>query len=146
MEPFETLTPVTTAEFIRKASGAAELPDSAESPAGNAFRVVKVIELSWEQYRYFSEHLAENMPFIAENKHLTGVDERGVIRCLMITSPVENSCILTDSRGSDYADLAAYVSYKHWIDTKDVPVEWLDRTPRDAKAKVRVRRNGGRGR
>ena len=144
----EPLEPITTASFQRKAVSIAELPDSAAFTARERFQVDKVIELSLQQYRYFSTHLLEDMPFLAENKHLTGVDEQFVTHCLMITATERHSCLLVDTQGYDYARYTAYVSEKERIDIEDVPVERMDQKARDAgeKAPTHSIRKPGQGR
>ena len=144
----EPMEPIFTASFQRKAASIAELPDSAAFTARERFQVDKVIELSLQQYRYFSTHLLEDMPFLAENKHLTGVDEHFVTHCLMVTVQERHSCLLVDTQGYDYARYTAYVSEKERVDIAEVPVERLDQKSRNAgeKAPAHGVRKPGQGR
>ena len=135
MELNDPLEPITTARFQRKACGVAELPDSAALAAGERFAVAKVIELTSEQYRYFSTHLLEDMPFIAENTELAGFDEQRRRKVLMITTPERPSCLLVDTQGYDYARYTAYVSEKERVNVEGVPVERPNQNGRDAGAK-----------
>ena len=135
MELNDPLEPVTTAGFQRKAVSVAELPDSTASLAEERFAVAKVIELTSEQYRYFSTHLLEDMPFIAENTELAGFDEQRRRKVLMITIPERHSCLLVDTQGYDYARYTAYVSEKERVNVEGVPVERPNQKGRDAGAK-----------
>lgn len=49
-------------------------------------QVEKVIELTQQQYRHFSSHLLEDMPFIAANRELASCDPQGVTHCLLVTT------------------------------------------------------------
>ena len=70
--------------FSYKANHVQKLMDeTAKQPI--RVEVLKVIELTWKQYRYFCRHLLEDMPFIAANKKLAGCDN-GVTRCLLVTT------------------------------------------------------------
>ena len=142
------MEPIRTARFERKASSVAEIPDSAAFHAQEAFRVQKVIELPQAQYRYFCQHLLEDMPFIAENRLLCGVDEQRRTKCLMITTPQSASCILTNCEGYGYARYAAYVSDKSLVDVDGVPVEHRDQQEpgTDEKSTAHKGRSPGQGR
>ena len=63
--------------------------DLQETDGAGPYRVdvVKQIELSPAQYRHFSTHLLEDMPFITANKDLMSCDERqSVSHCLLVTT------------------------------------------------------------
>ena len=97
--------------------------------------VVKVIQLSPQQFRHFSANLLQDMPFIAANTHLTGRDKE-VTRCLLVTIRGNRDGILVDSQGFDYARYSAYVPDKRSLDLQDVPVEHHDlklRQPRSQR-------------
>ena len=148
-ETSEPLEPITTASFQRKAVSIAELPDSAAFTARERFVVVKVIELTADQYRYFTDHLMDDtLPFIKENTRLTGCDRDGRTKALMITTPGRNGCLLVNTEGYDYARYAAYASEKGRIDTRGIPVERMEQKARDAggKAPAHSVRSPGPGR
>ena len=97
-------------------------------------QVEKVIELTQEQYRHFSAHLLEDMPFIAANRDLAGRDPQGVTRCLLVTTRSRRDGVLVNSEGHDYARYAADIRDKSALDLRDVPVDHYDlklRQPRD---------------
>lgn len=84
--------------------------------------VVKVIELTQKQYRHFSSHLLEDMPFIAINRSLMGGSD-GVTRCLLVTTRNIRGGLLIDSQGYDYARYAADLPDKSALDLRGVPVD-----------------------
>ena len=97
-------------------------------------QVEKVIELTQEQYRHFSAHLLEDMPFIAANRDLAGRDPQGVTRCLLVTTRSIRGGVLVNSEGHDYARYAADIRDKSALDLRDVTVDHYDlklRQPRD---------------
>ena len=97
-------------------------------------QVEKVIELTQEQYRHFSAHLLEDMPFISANRDLAGRDPQGVTRCLLVTTRSIRGGVLVNSEGHDYARYAADIRDKSALDLRDVPVDHYDlklRQPRD---------------
>lgn len=115
---------MTEARFFRKAAQVEDLlvednPVTSLSP----FKVVKVIELSMAQYRHFSTHLWENMPFITANKDLMGADAQGVSQCLLVTTRNIGGGILVESQGFDYAHYAADAPSKSVLDLRNVPVD-----------------------
>ena len=114
--------------FFFKASHAQELME--EKPAQTILvEVVKVIQLSAQQFQNFSANLLRDMPFLIANKHLTGYD-KGVTRCLLVTTRRNRDGILVDCQGFDYARYSAYVPDKRALDLRDVPVEHHDLKPR----------------
>lgn len=107
--------------FFYKASHAQELmEDKTAQPI--RVEVVKVIQLSAQQFRHFSANLLRDIPFIAANKNLTGRDKE-VTRCLLVTTRGMRDGILVDSQGFDYARYSAYVPDKRSLNLRDVPVE-----------------------
>ena len=88
--------------------------------------VVKVIELTQEQYRHFSSHLLEDMPFIAANRGLSRRNHNDVPRCLLVTTRDIKGGLLVDCQGYDYARYAAEVLDKSALDLRDVPVDHYD--------------------
>ena len=99
--------------------------------------VVKIIELTGAQYRYFSTHLLEDMPFIIPNKNLTGID-KGLNRCLLITTRKRRDGILVDCQGYNYARYSAYVQNKTVLDLRDVIIDHYNlklREPRSGQAR-----------
>lgn len=118
--------------FFFKASHAQKLME--EKPAQTIrVEVVKVIQLSAQQFQNFSANLLRDMPFLISNKHLTGYG-KGVTRCLLVTTRRNRDGILVDCQGFDYARYSAYVPDKRALDLRDVPVDHHDlkfRQPRE---------------
>ena len=88
--------------------------------------IVKVIELTQEQYRHFCAHLLEDIPFITANRELMGGGSDGVTRCLLVTTRNIRGGLLIDSQGYDYARYAADLLDKSALDLRDVPMEHHD--------------------
>lgn len=88
--------------------------------------VVKVIELTQKQYRHFSSHLLEDMPFIAVNRELSRRNGDDVPRCLLVTTRNIKGGLLVDSQGYDYARYAADLPDKSVLDLRGVPVDHYD--------------------
>ena len=118
--------------FFFKASHAQELME--ERPVQTIHvEVVKAIQLSAQQFQNFSTNLLRDMPFLIANKHLTGYD-KGMTRCLLVTTRKNRDGILVNCEGFDYARYSAYVPDKRALDLRDVPVEHCDlklRQPRE---------------
>ena len=119
--------------FCFKSCRVQDLKDSrADGPI--RVQVAKVIQLAQEQYRHFCSHLLEDMPFIKANKDLSGSKDKGVTRCLLVTTRKNRDGILVNCEGFDYARYSAYVPDKRALDLRDVPVEHCDlklRQPRE---------------
>ncbi len=110
--------------FFYKANNAQELmEESTKQPI--RLEVAKVIQLTAQQFRHFSANLLRDMPFIAANKDLSGRD-KGVIRCLLVTTRGNQDGILVDCQGHNYARYSAYVPNKRSLNLRDVPVEHYD--------------------
>ena len=110
--------------FFFKASHAQELmEDKTYQPT--QVEVVKVIHLSAQQFRHFTANLLRDMPFISDNKCLTGCG-KGVRRCLLVTTRRNRDGILVDCQGFNYARYSAYVPNKRCLDLRDVPVDHYD--------------------
>ena len=88
--------------------------------------VIKVIELTQKQYRHFSSHLLEDMPFIAVNRRLMVGDSDGTTHCLLVTTRNIKGGLLVDSQGYDYARYAADLPDKSVLDLREVPVDHYD--------------------
>ncbi len=117
--------------FFFKASHAQELME--EKPAQTIHvEVVRVIHLSAQHFQHFSANLLRDMPFLAPYKDSTSYDN-GVTRCLLVTTERHHDGILVNCEGYDYARYSCYVSDKHSLDLRDVPVEHYDlkRQPHD---------------
>ena len=82
-----------------------------------------------KQFQHFSANLLRDMPFIAANKDLSGYD-KGVTRCLLVTTKRNQDGILVDCQGFNYARYSAYVRDKRSLDLRDVPVDHDDLNPR----------------
>ena len=110
--------------FHFKASHAQELMEN-KTAQPIRVEVVKVIQLNGQQYRDFSANLLRDMPFLIPNKHLTGYD-KGVTRCLLVTTRSRKDGILADCQGFNFARYSCYVPDKQALDLRDVPVERYD--------------------
>ena len=110
--------------FFYKANHAQELmEDKTYQPT--RVEVVKVIQLTAQQFRHFSANLLQDMPFLAANKDITGHD-KGVTRCLLVTTRGNRDGILVDCQGFNYARYSAYVPDKRSLDLRDVVVDHYD--------------------
>ena len=87
--------------------------------------VVKILQLSGQQFRHFSDNLLRDMPFLIPNKHLTGYDKR-VTRCLLVTTRGRRDGILVDCQGYNFARYSCYVPEKRSLDLRDVPIDHYD--------------------
>ena len=120
--------------FHFKASHAQELmEDKTIQPI--QVEVVKILQLSGQQFRHFSDNLLRDMPFLIPNKHLTGYD-KGVTRCLLVTTRGRRDGILVDCQGYSFARYAADLPDKSILDLRDVPVDHYDlklRQPRSQR-------------
>ena len=110
--------------FHFKASHAQELmEDKTIQPI--QVEVVKILQLSGQQFRHFSANLLRDMPFLIPNKHLTGYDKR-VTRCLLVTTRGRRDGILVDCQGYNFARYSCYVPEKRSLDLRDVPIDHYD--------------------
>ena len=120
--------------FLFKASHAQELmEDKTIQPI--QVEVVNILQLSGQQFRHFSDNLLRDMPFLIPNKHLTGYD-KGVTRCLLVTTRGRRDGILVDCQGYNFARYSCYVPSKQSLDLRDVPVDHFDlklRQPRSQR-------------
>lgn len=110
--------------FFYKVSHAQELMED-KTAQPTRVEVVKIIQLSAQQYRHFSANLLQDMPFIAANKDLTGWYKE-VTRCLLVTTRGNRDGILVDSQGYNYARYSAYVPDKRSLNLRNVPVDHYD--------------------
>ena len=117
--------------FYFKASHAQELmEDKTMKPI--QVEVVKILQLTGQQFRDFSANLLRDMPFLIPNKKLTGYD-KGVTRCLLVTTRNRRDGILVDCQGYNFARYSCYVPSKQSLDLRDVPVERYDLKPRQPR-------------
>ena len=117
--------------FYFKASHAQELmEDKTMKPI--QVEVVKILQLTGQQFRDFSANLLRDMPFLIPNKNLTGYD-KGVTRCLLVTTRNRRDGILVDCQGYNFARYSCYVPSKQSLDLRDVPVERYDLKPRQPR-------------
>ena len=110
--------------FHFKASHAQELMED-KSIQPIQVVVVKILQLSGQQFRHFSDNLLRDMPFLIPNKHLTGYDKR-VTRCLLVTTRGRRDGILVDCQGYNFARYSCYVPEKRSLDLRDVPIDHYD--------------------
>lgn len=71
-------------------------------------QIEKVVELSAEEYKAFSEHLYKDQTFIEENIDLMYYDSKGVRHCLLVLGEGAEDGILVESEGAEYARYAAH--------------------------------------
>ena len=120
--------------FYFKASHAQELmEDKTMKPI--QVEVVKILQLTGQQFRDFSANLLRDMPFLIPNKKLTGYD-KGVTRCLLVTTRNRRDGILVDCQGYNFARYSCYVPSKQSLDLRDVPIDHYDlklRQPRSQR-------------
>ncbi len=117
--------------FFFKASHAQELmEDKTMKPI--QVEVVKILQLTGQQFRDFSANLLRDMPFLIPNKNLTGYD-KGVTRCLLVATRSRRDGILVDCQGYNFARYSCYVPSKQSLDLRDVPVERYDPKPRQPR-------------
>ena len=120
--------------FFFKASHAQELmEDKTMKPI--QVEVVKILQLTGQQFRDFSANLLRDMPFLIPNKNLTGYD-KGVTRCLLVTARSRRDGILVDCQGYNFARYSCYVPSKQSLDLRDVPIDHYDlklRQPRSQR-------------
>lgn len=110
--------------FFYKANHAQQLMED-KTARPTRVEVVKVIQLTAQQFHHFSANLLRDMPFIAANRDLTGHD-KGVTRCLLVTTRSNQDGILVDCQGFNYARYSAYVPDKRSLDLRDVVVDHYD--------------------
>ncbi len=99
-------------------------------------QVEQIIQLTYEQYQHFLSHIWEDMPFFEAHKRSTDCDSKGVSRCLLVTTRSRRDGILVDCQGFNFARYSCYVSDKHSLDLRDVPVDHYDlklRQPRSQR-------------
>ena len=114
--------------FFFKASHAQELmEDKTMKPI--QVEVVKILQLTGQQFRDFSANLLRDMPFLIPNKNLTGYG-KGVNRSLLVAPRSRRDGILVDCQGYNFARYSCYVPSKQSLDLRDVPVERYDLKPR----------------
>ena len=117
--------------FFFKASHAQELmEDKTMKPI--QVEVVKILQLTGQQFRDFSANLLRDMPFLIPNKNLTSYD-KGVTRCLLVATRSRRDGILVDCQGYNFARYSCYVPSKQSLDLRDVPVERYDLKPRQPR-------------
>ncbi len=111
--------------FFFKASHAQELmEDKTIQPI--QVEVVKILQLTYEQYQHFLSHIWADMPFFKDHKRITNCDRKGVNHCLLVTARNIQGGILVDCQGYDYARYAADVPDKSDLDLRDVPIDHYD--------------------
>ena len=122
--------------FYFKASHAQKLmEDKTAQPI--QVEVVKILQLTGQQFRDFSANLLRDMPFLIPNKNLTGYD-KGVSRCLLVTARNIRGGILVDCQGYSFARYAADLPDKSILDLRDVPIDHYDlklRQPRSQRGR-----------
>ena len=120
--------------FFFKASHAQELVE-VKTAQLILVEVVKILQLTGQQFRHFSDNLLRDMPFFNPNKHLTGYN-KGVTRCLLVTTRGRRDGILVDCQGYSFARYAADLPDKSILDLRDVPIDHYDlklRQPRSQR-------------
>lgn len=120
--------------FFRKPTSIDELLDLKPQYQHQPVKVMKIIELTNQQFSYFAGHLLEDMPFIAANTALTGYDSAAKqTHCLLITTEGRANGIAVDSEGYDYARYAAFIPNKLRLNLEGVPVEHHSQPSREKR-------------
>ena len=110
--------------FFFKASHAQELVE-VKTAQLILVEVVKILQLTGQQFQNFSANLLRDMPFLIPNKNLTGYD-KGVTRCLLVTARNIRGGVLVDCQGYSFARYAADLPDKSILDLRDVPIDHYD--------------------
>jgi len=108
--------------FHRKPSDLNELKSYRSDREADTFKIEKVVELSSEQFDFFTRNLISDFPFIAENRDCMLYDG-ACWHCLLVRSPGISESILVESEGYGYARYCAFVPDNSKLDLKEVPVE-----------------------
>ena len=85
----------------------------------------RIIQLTYEQYQHFFNHIWADIPFLAANKDLTYCDDKGVNHCLLVTARNIPGGILVDCQGCDFARYAAAVDIST-LNLRNVPIDHYD--------------------
>lgn len=98
------------ANFVRKAFHIGDLKDAAKKPGISQYTIEATIELSGEEYNYFTDNLLEDFDFISKHKEKMYTDINHVWHCILVKVIGANEGILVESEGYDYARYAAYIN------------------------------------
>ena len=71
--------------------------------------VEKIIRLSGAEFDRFSRNLMREYDFLRDNKIDSVIDDKGRIRCLLVTGEGRRDGILVNTEGSDYARCSAFM-------------------------------------
>ena len=69
--------------------------------------IVKVVELTREEFHHFKNNLLDDYDFISENNDLMCVDKTGTTHCILVLGDDYDEGILVNSEGSSYARYSA---------------------------------------
>lgn len=120
--------------FHRKPSDLNELKSYKDGHESDVFKVERVVELTPEQFYFFSRNLIADSPVITENKDSMWHD--GMYwHCLLVRSPGVSDSILVEFEGYDYARYCAYVPDERMLELKDVPVAQYGEPEKDRSHK-----------
>ena len=95
--------------FIKKTSKISEVKEYAKSLSNkNKFIIEKEIELSTDEFLYFSNNLLDDYSFIKENIELMHVDKKRIWHCLLVCESGSRNGILVQAEGYNYPRYTGY--------------------------------------
>lgn len=81
--------------------------------------IEKIVELSAEDYKAFSQNMLRDHDFIADNIDSMCVDENGIWHGMLVLDGGSNNAILVESEGSKYARYASFLpSFKPYVESQ----------------------------
>lgn len=100
--------------FARKASNLDDLKEQQAvlkdgNYGGYPYTIEKVIELSKEDYKDFTQDFFEPRDFIKENIELMYVDREGLWHCILVKAVTGKDGVLIEAEGYDYARYTCYI-------------------------------------
>lgn len=104
-------------------------------------KVEKIVQLSDEDFSYFSKHLLNNYAFIDANKEYLFKDEKDVQHCMLVMGEDHDEGILVQSEGAAYARYSALLpNARIWVKEKGLTemVEDIWDLEKQKEEKIRV--------
>lgn len=81
--------------------------------------IEKIVELSAEDYRAFSQNMLRDHDFIADNIDRMFVDENGIWHGMLVLDGGSDNAILVESEGSKYARYASFLpNFKPYVESQ----------------------------
>lgn len=79
--------------------------------------IEKIVTLSAEEYKAFSQNMLRDHDFITNNKDSMFVDENGVWHGMLVLDSGSDNAILVESEGANYARYASFLpNFKSYVD------------------------------